>query len=1608
MAETSGGLSVAFGLGSGGGTGTFGPVTDNGDGTYTAVFTGNIAGTNTITATVNGQPVTTSAPAVTVTPGAVDLAESTVSAMAPALPVGGTTTVTLTTRDSYGNQETTGGLPVGFALDTGVGSFSPVTDNGDGTYSATFTATSPGTGTFETTINNQSLTSLPPGITVVALSLEGSTIAVAPPSVPIASTTTVTLKAIDADGTQETTGGFTVVFELGTGTGAGTFGPVTDNGDGTYTATFSATAVGSNAILATIDGFPIATAAEVTITDGLTVTTNPTSQTVSAGSPVSFVAAASGVPAPTVQWQVSSDGGTTFTDVPGATADTLAFTPTSAESGDLYRAVFTNSAGSATTTVATLTVSSTPSNLVIDAGANAFPNFRLELPQNGYFGYEPTVTLSNGNIVVVGGALNLGQAVFLYNGETAALISTLIGDSSVTALTNGNFVATGNGTATWVNGRTGLSGTVSAANSLVEDANSGSDQVPMVVPLTNGNYVVVFADWDGDTGAVTWGNGTTGTVGTVSADNSLVGSNPGDEVGTLGGSTTGVTPLANGNYVVSSPYWNNQEGAATWGNGTTGVTGTITAANSLIGGGAYGELTVTPLTDGNYLVSNDQWNNGAGAVTWGSGTAGVDGVISASNSLVGSTEGDAVGEHIIALANGNYVVGSRSWNSSAGAVTWGNGATGISGMISAMNSLVGNPGDDVGGGTGGGSGIGGVTALANGNYVVDSPTWNGYQGAVTWADGETGLAGTVSADNSLVGAVVSGVSDQVGSGGVTALAYGNYVVASPAWSNSEGAVTWGNGTTGTVGTVSADNSLVGSISNYNPTGLGDQVGSGGVTSLTNGNYVVVSTSWDGQTGAVTWGNGTTGTVGTISAANSLVGSASTDDVGNRGVTALSDGNYVVDSPTWNNGEGAVTWGSGTKGVRGTISATDSLVGSLSGDGVGGGGENLPYGNFATVGGVTALPNGNYVVVSPLWNQGDGAVTWGDGTTGITGTPTSGNSLINLPGLGGGFGAQGVSVFPDGNYIFWDDPGQGDSGTQTWVDGSAGRTLDGQDTPDAQNSLVGGGTLPDTLPLLPDGSFVIGGYCYLSSPNQLTFAPAGGQTITVSPDFLTRVLDAGTNVTVQASNDIAINSPIDLVPKGSAGSLTLEAGRSILLNAGINTAGGDLSLIANVPSAGGVVSSQRAPGNAAIAMATGVTLVAAPGTLSVDLEQSTDKANNGSGAVTLLGIAASTTTLSSASTLGIILNGTSPGDGITAGTYTQVDATGAINLDGATLQVTDTRSAPAGTRLTIVQSSGGVRGTFKGLPEGAVVVAPYGTQFTISYQGNGGNSVILTSLGNVPLTAQLAFAVPSLAVDEKAGVATVEVVRTGGYQGPVSVVATTSGGTAVAGVNYTPVDLDLSFAAGQDSQTLTIPINAAVALTSAVTVTIVLSSPGGVAVLGSPSTMTLVIQNGNQPPPSSPVTVESVSLTTNKRHKVTGIQIGFSGGLEVSEARRTATYRLATAGKGGSFTAKGARAIKLRSAVYNGASDTVTLTPASPFSLSKPVQLLIYGTGSKALQDGYGRPIDGNGDGQAGSNAVAILTSGGATIDAVSSTVHAIDFLLARGALDRSIRPGRPY
>lgn len=91
------------------------------------------------------------------------------------------------------------------------------------------------------------------------------------------------------------------------------------------------------------------------------VTTPPASTSVCVGFPATFTAAGAGTPSPTAQWQISADGGTTWSDIPSATSvTTYSFTPELADSGKLYRVVYTNVNGTNASPAATLTVNALP------------------------------------------------------------------------------------------------------------------------------------------------------------------------------------------------------------------------------------------------------------------------------------------------------------------------------------------------------------------------------------------------------------------------------------------------------------------------------------------------------------------------------------------------------------------------------------------------------------------------------------------------------------------------------------------------------------------------------------------------------------------------------------------------------------------------------------------------------------------------------------------------------------------------------------------------------------------------------------------------------------------------------------------------------------------------------------------------------------------------------------------------------------------------------------------------------------------------------------------------------------------------------------------------
>jgi hypothetical protein len=130
-----------------------------------------------------------------------------------------------------------------------------------------------------------------------------------------------------------------------------------------------------------------------------------------------------------------------------------------------------------------------------------------------------------------------------------------------------------------------------------------------------------------------------------------------------------------------------------------------------------------------------------------------------------------------------------------------------------------------------------------------------------------------------------------------------------------------------------------------------------------------------------------------------------------------------------------------------------------------------------------------------------------------------------------------------------------------------------------------------------------------------------------------------------------------------------------------------------------------------------------------------------------------------------------------------------------------------------------------------------------------------------------------------------------------------------------------------------------------------------------------------------VSVQNVALSTNRRHMVTRIDVTFSGQVNATQADNTGIYQLAYPDKSGSYTGKNAVVVKLHSASYSAATNTVTLTPRQPFALkARPLQLVIDGTSPSGLQDIVGRYLDGADNGQAGSNAVVSISKNGVNIE----------------------------
>ena len=317
-------------------------------------------------------------------------------------------------------------------------------------------------------------------------------------------------------------------------------------------------------------------------------------------------------------------------------------------------------------------------------------------------------------------------------------------------------------------------------------------------------------------------------------------------------------------------------------------------------------------------------------------------------------------------------------------------------------------------------------------------------------------------------------------------------------------------------------------------------------------------------------------------------------------------------------------------------------------------------------------------------------------------------------------------------------------------------------------------------------------------------------------------------------------------------------------------------------------------------------------------------------------------------------------------------------------------------------------TFSGSPGHSYAFYSIATDKTGNRQPTPSSAQAATQLVAPPVSvppAVIQFGSVQFAVNVNAGSTSIILTRVGNFGTTVTVVLSSPGGQASRRSSRS-----ISFAPNVTSQSVSIPIsNDLLPGRSDVVIPLTLSSPGDGAALGGTATASLVIHDDNPP-----LVVVSSAKTGNvippgkgkKAKKTTGIVIQFSGSLNSTQASSLAAFHVFS-GKVKKGHTTFSKPVLLSSAIYNASAHTVSLLPKSKLNLAQPEQLRVT---AALLTDAYGRPIDGNHDGQPGGDAVITITKKGITIAMVESrsrvaslTAAAVDSLLETGQIVSSRR-----
>ncbi|MHC4832982.1 MAG: invasin domain 3-containing protein [Planctomycetota bacterium] len=412
--------------------GSFASATSTTDasGVATVVFTTpTTVASGTVTATSGTAPNTITGTSASITSVAGTAAKYLVTASTSSPTAGGTTTISAQLADANDNAVSTSGEVVTWSTTFTGGSFASATSTTDASGTATVVFTTPTTVASGTvTATTGSVTGTTSSITSVpgAASTATSTVSASPTTLDAdgSSTSALTVQLKDANGNDLTASGGTVTF-VSLASGEGSIGTVTDNTDGTYSATYTAgTTPGMVTITAELGGNAIGNTASITL--DATVPGAPTALSATAGNgsaEIAFTPPANTGGSAITNYEYTIDSGTNWTPFTPA-ATTSPVTVTGLSNGTPYsialRAVNSNGAGTASSPVS-VTPATVPDMPTIDSAT----------PGNG------SAEIAFTGPVDDGGSLILDYEYELDASGTWVSFGSTSSPATITGLTNG-------------------------------------------------------------------------------------------------------------------------------------------------------------------------------------------------------------------------------------------------------------------------------------------------------------------------------------------------------------------------------------------------------------------------------------------------------------------------------------------------------------------------------------------------------------------------------------------------------------------------------------------------------------------------------------------------------------------------------------------------------------------------------------------------------------------------------------------------------------------------------------------------------------------------------------------------------------------------------------------------------------------------------------------------------------------------------------------------------------------------------------------------------------------------------------------------------------------